>query len=76
MNSAVKGDRSTIVPADDSNTTLQSLKAAMQHFVTERAWEQFHSPKNLAMSLAIEAAEVMEHVQWLEPAASRELKDD
>lgn len=48
----------------------------MQQFVTERSWDQFHSPKNLAMSLAIEAAELMEHVQWLEPQASRELKQD
>jgi dCTP diphosphatase len=64
------------VPAEDAHTTLETLKTAMQQFVNERDWETFHSPKNLAMSLAIEAAEVMEHVQWLEPAASRELKDD
>jgi dCTP diphosphatase len=76
MNSMRRGAGSFIVPADDAHTTLDELKTAMRQFVTERAWESFHSPKNLAMSLAIEAAEVMEHVQWLEPTASRELKDD
>ena len=62
--------------ASDATTPISTLKTAMQQFVTERSWEQFHSPKNLAMSLAIEAAELMEHVQWLEPQASRELKQD
>jgi NTP pyrophosphatase (non-canonical NTP hydrolase) len=37
----------------------------VQAFVDERDWRQFHTPKNLAMSLAIEAAELMEHFQWL-----------
>src|SRR5690606_11402418 len=39
----------------------------------ERDWSQFHSPKNLAMALAIEAAELMEHFQWIEVADSREV---
>ena len=37
-------------------------------FVAERQWHQFHTPKNLSMALAIEAAELMEHFQWLDPA--------
>ncbi len=44
---------------------MQDLKDLVQQFVTERDWEQFHTPKNLAMALAIEAAEIMEHFQWL-----------
>ena len=49
----------------DSTTTVKELKQLVQHFVDERDWRSFHNPKNLAMSLAIEAAELMEHFQWL-----------
>src|SRR5580698_9278838 len=44
--------------------TVQRLKDKVGEFVKERDWEQFHTPKNLSMSLAIEAAELMEHFQW------------
>lgn len=60
----------------DSTTPVQLLKDLMRTFVDERDWRQFHSPKNLSMSLAIEAAELMEHFQWTEVAASREVKQD
>ena len=52
----------------DADTTIETLRQAMRQFVAEREWEKYHTPKNLAMSLAIEAAELMEHFQWLEPA--------
>ena len=42
----------------------------------ERNWERYHSPKNLGMSIAIEAAEIMEHFQWYSTAESRELVKD
>ncbi|MGA1205364.1 MAG: MazG-like family protein [Opitutales bacterium] len=48
----------------DHVTTLQDLKDAVQAFVRERDWERFHSPKNLSMALAAEAAELMEHFLW------------
>lgn len=51
---------------DDSQTTVAELRRQMQDFVDARNWQQFHKPKNLAMSLAIEAAELMEHFQWLD----------
>ncbi len=54
----------------ERETTLADLKAAVQQFVRERDWERFHSPKNLAMALAAEAAELMEHFLWDEPGAS------
>ncbi len=60
----------------DSTTTLADLREMMRRFVTERNWNQFHTPKNLAMSLAIEAAELMEHFQWLTPDESRAIADD
>lgn len=49
----------------DENTTLHDLKARTAEFIRERDWEKFHNPKNLSMSIAIEAAELMEHFQWL-----------
>lgn len=57
----------------DSQTTLQDLKQRMAQFVRERDWEQFHTPKNLSMSIAIEAAELMEHFQWLTMEQSQSL---
>jgi dCTP diphosphatase len=55
----------------DSETTVAQLRQLVEQFVRERDWHQFHTPKNLAMSLAIEAAELMEHFQWLTPDQSR-----
>lgn len=46
--------------------TLHDLKEIVDTFARERDWERFHAPKNLAMSVAIEAAELMEHFQWTE----------
>ena len=57
----------------DKQTTLQELKDRMARFVSERDWEQFHTPKNLSMSIAIEAAELMEHFQWLTVEQSKSL---
>lgn len=53
--------------------TLQSLTESLRRFAAERDWEQFHSPKNLAAALAVEAAELLEHFQWLTEAQSRDL---
>jgi NTP pyrophosphatase (non-canonical NTP hydrolase) len=50
-----------------SRDTLDDLRERLRVFAAERNWEQFHTPKNLAMSVAIEAAEIMEHFQWLTP---------
>lgn len=49
----------------DQQTTVATLKHWMAEFVREREWERFHNGKNLAMSLTIEAGELMEHFQWL-----------
>lgn len=49
----------------DSSTTVAELKKLVSAFVAERKWEPFHDPKNLSASIAIEAAELMEHFQWL-----------
>ncbi len=55
----------------DSTTTLADLKRLVNDFVDRRDWHQFHAPKNLSMSLAIEAAELMEHFQWISAEESR-----
>lgn len=59
---------------DDQQTTVAELREVVHRFVAARDWQQFHSPKNLSMSLAIEAAELMEHFQWITTDASRELE--
>src|SRR5438046_4027972 len=62
--------------SSDATTTLADLRDLVRHFVEERDWRQFHSPKNLSMSLAIEAAELMEHFQWIDAAESRSIGND
>lgn len=52
---------------------LADLKQRLRQFAEERDWEQFHSPKNLAMALIVEAAELVEHFQWLSQDESRQL---
>ncbi|TWT83782.1 MazG nucleotide pyrophosphohydrolase domain protein [Planctomycetes bacterium CA13] len=49
----------------DQETTVAQLRDVVERFVAERNWHSFHNPKNLSMSLAIEAGELMEHFQWL-----------
>lgn len=53
--------------------SLDGLNARLLHFARERDWEQFHSPKNLAMALAGECGELLEHFQWLTEAQSSTL---
>jgi dCTP diphosphatase len=52
---------------------LQELRERLDRFVAERDWDQFHTPKNLAMALIAEAAELVEHFQWLTPEQSCDL---
>jgi dCTP diphosphatase len=53
---------------------LESLREELRRFAAEREWDQFHSPKNLAMALAAEAGELLEVFQWLTEQQSRELE--
>lgn len=53
--------------------SLAELTGKLREFANQRDWEQFHSPKNLAMALIVEAAELVEQFQWLTPEQSREL---
>ena len=60
----------------DTTTTVAALRDAMSHFVAERDWERFHSPKNLSMGAAVEAAELMEHFLWIDNEPSRAVQND
>jgi dCTP diphosphatase len=52
---------------------MNALRDKLRKFVAERDWDQFHSPKNLAMALGVEASELMEHFQWLTEAETKNL---
>ncbi len=55
----------------DQTTTFAQIKEKIRSFVEEREWQQFHSPKNLSMAIAAEAAELMEHFLWDDADQSR-----
>ena len=57
----------------DERTTLYELRRMVERFVRERDWEQFHTPKNLSMGMAVEAAELMELFQWHDAEGSAAL---
>lgn len=54
-------------------TSLDELRQRLQAFARARDWERFHSPKNLSMALIVEAAELLEHFQWLTEEQSARL---
>lgn len=55
---------------------LDELRDRLREFVRERDWEQFHSPKNLAMAMIVEAAELVEHFQWLTEDQSSDISPE
>jgi NTP pyrophosphatase (non-canonical NTP hydrolase) len=57
-------------------TELESLRDDLRRFAAERDWDQFHSPKNLASALVVEAGELLEQFQWLTEEQSRNLTSD
>ncbi len=48
----------------DDDTTIRQLRDRVRQFIAERQWERYHTPRNLAVSLIVEAAELLEHFQW------------
>jgi NTP pyrophosphatase (non-canonical NTP hydrolase) len=55
---------------------LEKLQERLREFAQRRDWEQFHAPKNLAMALSVEAAELLEHFQWISEQQSEQLSAD
>ncbi|HEY9268399.1 MAG TPA: nucleotide pyrophosphohydrolase [Methylotenera sp.] len=56
--------------------SLQELRTRINYFVAERDWAQFHTPKNLAMAMIVEAAELVEQFQWDTPQESQQLSSE
>ncbi|MEM9352992.1 MAG: nucleotide pyrophosphohydrolase [Planctomycetota bacterium] len=71
MSDPAADSQSTNQAPHDSVSTVAELRDLVRRFVDERDWNQFHAPKNLTMALSIEAAELMEHFQWLGVEESR-----
>ncbi len=57
-------------------TEIEKLQLKVQDFADKRQWQKFHSPKNLAMALSVETAELVEIFQWMETEQSREVDDE
>src|SRR5690348_8797032 len=67
---------STPWPPSDGSPLLEALTAAVRSFAEERAWQPFHTPKNLAMALAGEVGELLAELQWLTPEQSAAVMSD
>jgi NTP pyrophosphatase (non-canonical NTP hydrolase) len=67
MNTSLAGERPM---------SLEELRGALRRFASDRDWDQFHSPKNLAIALSVEAAELLEHFQWILDTDSSSLAQD
>jgi dCTP diphosphatase len=67
MNTSLSGERPI---------SLEELRGALRRFASDRDWDQFHSPKNLAIALSVEAAELLEHFQWTLDADPTSLAPD
>ena len=59
-----------------AETDFDQIRKRVRQFVVEREWDQFHSPKNLSMALIVEAAEMVEHFQWLTEEQSSNLSPE
>lgn len=75
--------RVTLIPCvhlggamSDATTTIGALREEVAAFVAERDWERFHRPKDLALSLVLEASEVLEHFQWQPERSAEKVRAD
>src|SRR5690606_13853608 len=67
---------STTRNASETMNDFIAMRDYLRDFAEQREWTQFHSPKNLAMALAVEAAELLEHFQWVTEAESKALEPE
>lgn len=63
-------------PTSRAPDPFESLRMSLRQFAAEGDWDQFHSPKNLAIALNVEAAELLEHFQWTSDTESSALPSD
>lgn len=66
----------SLCEAGDMTIAFQDLRDKLREFARARDWDQFHTPKNLATALAVEAAELLEHFQWLRDEESTSLQPE
>ena len=66
----------SITTSGERPMSLEELRSALRQFASERDWDQFHSPKNLAIALSVEVGELLEHFQWTPDAVSALLARD
>ncbi|NLF97790.1 MAG: nucleotide pyrophosphohydrolase [Candidatus Riflebacteria bacterium] len=52
----------------DAETSISELKTLVANFIADRDWHKYHTPKNIAVSVVLEASELLEHFQWSPPA--------
>jgi NTP pyrophosphatase (non-canonical NTP hydrolase) len=71
-NSNLSGKMQT---ASDAGTSISELKLLVAEFISDRDWHKYHTPKNIAISVVLEASELLEHFQW-SPPASEEIDTD
>jgi dCTP diphosphatase len=64
-----------IILADDE-TSISTLREAVKSFISERSWEKYHNPKDIAESICVEAAELLRLFQWITPKESEDFKKD
>ena len=64
-----------IVLADDE-TSISKLRVEVKSFISERSWEKYHTPKDIAESICVEAAELLQLFQWITPKESEDLSKD
>lgn len=55
----------------DNTTSIDELKELVNDFISERDWHKYHNPKNIAVSVVLEASELLEHFQWSPPASEK-----
>lgn len=55
----------------DDKTSISQLKELVHDFISERDWHKYHKPKNIAVSVVLEASELLEHFQWSPPASEK-----
>ena len=63
-------------PGPREKSDISRLQDAITRFAAERDWHQFHDPKNLAMAVAVEAGELMDHFRWVRNEDARKILDD
>jgi len=61
---------------NDGNTVIKELIGNVQEFLKERDWEKYHNPKDLAESICIESAELLQLFQWIKPEETEQFKND